>query len=189
MMFGMKPTRLAQYRWRIEVLLKRIAAIPGKAVEAFQRGYDRKREEQWNGPSPPAEGLEIRTNGVAPEAMAQTASAVRTLIEVVPNSADGVDLWRLNQALDRLTIEWVEHEVHEHRALHRRGHRWLVRAQWMGSVWESRLFHTLLHFINMSVRIEQVRHDDRNLFVKHDMDHSEVEYWGLEMLLCQRERD
>jgi hypothetical protein len=170
-------------------LLKRVRAIPGKAVEAFWRGYDRKKQVQMMGQTPEASGLSIQTNNVDESALKETASAVAMLIKVVPDKVEGVDVWRLNRALDQLTIEWVRHEVPEYRMIQQTGPRWLVRVQWQGTAWESQLFHALLHFVNVAARLPYVRDEDRDLFVKRDHDHTETSFWGLELDLCQREYD
>lgn len=154
---------------------------------AFQEGWDRKLQEQRMGEIPAASGLSIQVNGVSEMALAETASAVATLIKVVPAAARGVDVWRLNRALDNLTIEWVERELPHHRMLYQHGPRWVIQAQWAGSAWESTLFHTLLHFVNIAVRLPDVSSEDRDLFILHDHQHAELDYWGLEMVLCQCE--
>ena len=178
---------MSQLRWRVAVWLKKLRAIPSKAVEGFWRGYDRERRKQMAGHTPEASGLAIQTNNVDENALAETASAVATLVKVLPGRVEGVDLWRLNRALDFLTIEWVAHEVPEYRMLQQLGTRWLIRVQWVGAAWESALFHALLHFVNMAVRLPYVRDEDRGLFAKHDHDHTETPFWGLELELCKQE--
>jgi hypothetical protein len=177
---------MGQLGWRFRVWLNRVRGIPALARESFERGWDKELGRQARERPPLAQGLAIIAEG---EALLQTGEAISLFGRALPVMAPSVDRRTLLQMFENLTIEWVHFDVPEHRALIQTGPRWRIRAQWMGSVWESRLIHTLLHFANMTVRLPTVDDEDKQLFLEHDELHRESDYWGLEITICSQLRD
>lgn len=180
---------MSNYVWRLRILAKRLRALPEKAVKAYREGRDSVLDEQANARHEQTTGLSIKTNFVAEAALVETLQAMSVFTTWMPLTFKDVPSFHLGVALDNLTIEWVEREVPEHRMLHQNGERWVIRTEWLGTAWESRLFHALLHFANMAVRLPALPDSERDEFVRTDHDHAETRYWGSEIDLCARLRD
>lgn len=177
---------MGQLEWRARVWLNKVRALPGKCKVAFEKGWNRELSRQARLRPPSAQGLAIIGEG---EALLQTGEAIALFGRVLPAMERTVNSRTLIQMFENLTIEWVHYDVPEHRALIQMGPRWRIRCEWVGTVWESALIHTLLHFVNLTVRLPGVSDEDKQQFLEHDERHRETLYWGMEMSICSNLRD
>lgn len=119
--------------------------------------------------------------GVPGEVVPETCFALLRFARFVPRFRPdaGVSCDDLEELFSTLTVHWyLETKPHDE-WIRRVGKRWALHLHWPGNIQDSELYHATLHLVNRALRLPQVARGNQALFISHDDDHAERDWWGM----------